>query len=151
MRPYSKPLGFTFIEILIVFFIVAVLSALLAPVLIQSPHRTLQDATREVTTALRETRRIAVIEGSRSSFVMDTETGHLGSDSADRHRRLPDGMTGQMTTAQTLLQSDSTGRIDFFPNGSSTGGQILLGFGDRSVQIDVEWLIGKILVGPVTP
>jgi len=45
---------------------------------------------------------------------------------------------------QQELVSDTSGGIRFFPDGSSTGGNIAVVLGEREWRINVGWLTGEI-------
>ncbi len=127
------------------------LSAILAPVLLPSPARVLRTAASEVATGLRETRRLARAEQQRRRFTIDTEQRRFGTDGRGQGRRLPDDVDVALTTAQSLLVSDSRGGIDFYPDGSSTGGRVALSADGRRMHVDIEWLTGRVRVAEVAP
>ena len=141
--------GFTLVELLIVLTLLATLSAILAPILIPSPGRTLRGAASEIATTLRETRRQAQAEQARRRFVVDTRTGRFGIEGAGSWRALPEGVVAALTTAEALLGEHGRGGIDFFPDGSSTGGRVTLGMDGQSVRVDIAWLTGRIQVSGV--
>jgi general secretion pathway protein H len=138
--------GFTLIELLIVFTLLVTLSAVLAPLLLPSPARTLRGAASEIATTLRETRRQAQAGQTRRRFVIDTQSGRFGIQGVDSRRALPDEIKAALTTGKSLLTSESEGGIDFFPDGSSSGGRVYLKIDKRSLKVDVEWLTGRIRV-----
>jgi general secretion pathway protein H len=144
--PRRQPTGFTLVELLIVLTLLAVLTAVLAPVLLPSPGRALREAASEVATTLRETRRHARADQKRRRFLVDTQSGQFGIEDTPSWRSLPDDMSVELTTAESLLTGETRGGIDFFPDGSSTGGRVLLGMADQSVQVDIEWLTGRIRI-----
>lgn len=141
--------GFTLAEILIVLTLVVTLTAMLTPLLLPSPGKQLREASVDIATTLRETRRLAQADQRRARFIMDTESGQYGTEGRSQVRRLPDGINAELTTAQSLLLGDSGGGIDFFPDGSSTGGRVVLGLDDYRRQVDIEWLTGRIRVSDV--
>lgn len=143
--------GFTLIELLVVITLLAILSAILAPILMPSPARTLRAAASEVATTLRETRRLAQSQQAHRRFLVDTETERYGIEGAAAWRQLPEGTQAELTTAQSLLLDRGRGGIDFFPDGSSTGGRVTLAMSGRSVRVDIEWLTGRIRVSEVEP
>jgi general secretion pathway protein H len=55
-------------------------------------------------------------------------------------------MKAALTTGRSLVTGESEGGIDFFPDGSSTGGRVYLEIDARSLKVDVEWLTGRIRV-----
>lgn len=142
--------GFSLIEVLIVMTLVVTMTALLAPILLPSPGRVLRASASDVAVTLRETRRHARAESRRKRFLVDTAEQRFGIADSNRWKSLPEGMTVQLTTAQSLVTDEDRGGIDFFPDGTSTGGRLVLGMAQQSVQIDVEWLTGRIrVVDPV--
>jgi general secretion pathway protein H len=144
-----RPTGFTLVELIIALTILVTLTAVLAPVMFPSPGRSLRQAGSEIATTLRETRRHAQAEQARRRFLMDTQSGSYGIEKVQRQHVLPEGMSAQLTTAESLLTGETTGGIDFFPDGSSTGGRVLLGMDDQSLQVDIEWLTGRIRVSEI--
>jgi general secretion pathway protein H len=143
--------GFTLVEVLIVLTLLVTLSAILAPVLLPSPTRVLRTAASDVATGLRETRRLARAEQQRRRFTIDTEQRRFGIEGRSEGRRLPDDVTIALTTAESLMVNDARGGIDFFPDGSSTGGRVALSIDGRRLHVDIEWLTGRIRVAEVTP
>ena len=72
--------GFTLIELLVVITLLAILSAILTPILIPSPARTLQAAASEVAPTLRETRRLAQTRQAHRRLTLDTESELYGTE-----------------------------------------------------------------------
>ena len=138
--------GFTLIELLIVFTLLVTLSAMLAPLMLPSPTRTLHVAASNIATSLRETRRQAQADQMRRRFLIDTETGRFGIEGSASWRALPEDVEAALTTARSLITGDSSGGIDFFPDGSSTGGRVYLKIAEQSLKVDIEWLTGRIRV-----
>jgi len=141
--------GFTLVELLVVLTLLAILSAVLAPILAPSPVRTLRGAASEIATTLRETRRQAQAEQARRRFVVDTGVGSFGIEGASAWRPLPEGVEVALTTAEALVAAQGRGGVDFFPDGSSSGGRVTLGMDGESIRVDIEWLTGRIRVSGV--
>jgi len=60
--------------------------------------------------------------------------------------QIRDGIALRLVTARKELSGNVSGRLRFFPDGSSTGGRIVLvNDGDRR-EIEVDWLTGKIIM-----
>lgn len=143
-RSYSH--GFTLIEVLVVLTLLVVIAAVLTPVLLPSPARTLHTAAGELVVALRETRRIAQARRQPNRFHVDTEAGRYGNALGGDWRSLPEHSTVELTTARSLTDSAGRGGIAFFPDGSSSGGRLRLGLDGHTAQIDVEWLTGRVIL-----
>ena len=57
---------------------------------------------------------------------------------------LPEDIALELFTARSELESDTVGRVRFFPDGSSTGGRITLSLAERRYMVDVDWLTGRV-------
>ena len=143
--------GFTLVEVLVVLTLLVTLSAILAPVLMPSPARVLRTAASDVATGLREARRLARADQQRRRFTIDTEQRRFGIEGRNRGRQLPEDVSIQLTTARALQVDGARGGVDFFPDGSSTGGRVALSAQGRRLHVDIEWLTGRIRVAEVTP
>ena len=95
--------------------------------------------------ALRATRAQAIVTGKEQVFDVDIRKNtYKGADHRDV--RLPSGMKLSITSAKEDQPNSSTGRIRFFPDGSSTGGHITLQREQRKWQVNVSWLTGAVSV-----
>ena len=147
----SRTLGVTLIEVLVVLSLLVVVAAMLTPMLLPSPARTLHAAAGELVVALRETRRIAQARREPNRFVIDTEAKRYGDAIGGDWRSLPKDSTVELTTARSLTDEDGGGSIAFFPDGSSSGGRLRVGLEGYVAQIDVEWLTGRITLSKEAP
>ena len=59
---------------------------------------------------------------------------------------LPAALEVELFTAHTEQISDDAGNIRFFPDGSSTGGEIVLGDGRSKFHVQVDWLTGRVSI-----
>ena len=102
-------------------------------------------ASSELAGALRATRAQAIVHAQEQVFDVDTRTNSY--DGAN-HREvpLPRGLKVSITSAKEDQPNDHTGRIRFFPDGSSTGGRITLKSGQREWHVNVSWLTGDVQV-----
>lgn len=95
--------------------------------------------------ALRATRARAIVSGAPQVFEVDiAQRVYRGADQHDV--RLPQGMKVSITSAQQDQANATTGRIRFFPDGSSTGGHITLQRERRQWLVNVSWLTGAVSV-----
>jgi len=102
-------------------------------------------ASGELAAALRATRAQAIVRGQEQVFDVDTRKNtYRGADQRDV--RLPQGMRLSITSAKEDQPDTTTGRIRFFPDGSSTGGHITLQRERRRWQVNVSWLTGAVSV-----
>ena len=136
--------GFTLIEMIVVI----VLIGIVASVVTFAFTRTLagariQAASNDLVAGLRYTRGQAIVKGEQKVLMLDLEKNTwLAPGKAERE--LPKDMILRLTTAQQELTSEKTGGIRFFPDGSSTGGNIAVVLGEREWKINVGWLTGEV-------
>lgn len=138
--------GFTLIEMLVVLTVAALIVGLALPRLTGAEEKaTLRTAAREVAAALRNTRSLAMTRGQTQAFVIDTAKGAFRAGLA-APGQLPHGVQLALVTVTADRDSTSQGRIQFFADGSSTGGGVLLAAGKTRSKVLVDWLTGRISV-----
>jgi len=146
-RAIWKPRGFTLVELLVVLAIGGLLLAVTPPLITAAmPGIELKAAARRTAGAMRLAREIAIAEGRDAAWVVDVENNSYQIDGSHRRGSLPGGLEVELVAAENEMQSDSVGAIRFFPDGSSTGGRVILKRGDAGYQVGVNWLTGRILV-----
>lgn len=141
--PDSTPgmAGFTLVEVLVVLAILGLVATVALPRLGASPGVTLDAAARDLTGALRATRSAAIARNQPQVMMLDVERRGFTSP-AGGARSLPAEMRLALKLAAPEMESPARGGIRFFPDGSSTGGEITLALGDRARRICVHWLTG---------
>ncbi|MGB0514155.1 MAG: GspH/FimT family protein, partial [Wenzhouxiangellaceae bacterium] len=107
----------------------------------------IRNEAREVIAGLRHTRGQAIVRKTEQVFRVDAD--NLVWQAAGRPAEsLPEGLDITLTTARSELTGENAGGIRFYPDGSSTGGSILLSVGEREWYITVGWLTGEISQDP---
>ncbi|MBU1211978.1 MAG: prepilin-type N-terminal cleavage/methylation domain-containing protein [Alphaproteobacteria bacterium] len=140
--------GFSLIEMLAVLVILSLigwLSLSLNP--LRGGGRSLELSARELSGALRNVRRQA-IAGNRIETVEFDVNSRAYATANDRRRKLPAGVGLDITTANTARTGPSTVRLRFYPDGSSTGGRVVLRDRQRRIAIEIDWLTGAIEMTP---
>jgi general secretion pathway protein H len=102
-------------------------------------------ASGELAAALRAPRAQAIVKQAERHFDVDIRAATYRA-AGGRSVTLPKGMTVSITSAKEDQVNRSTGRIRFFPDGSSTGGHVTLQQGKRQWQVNVAWLTGAVSV-----
>lgn len=139
--------GFTLVELLVVLAVAGLLLAVVPPLISASmPGIELKAAARRTAGALRLAREVAIAHGRDAAWVVDVESNAYRIDGDHRRGRLPGGLEIELVAAEEEMRSDSVGAIRFFPDGSSTGGRVILKRGDGGYQVGVNWLTGRILI-----
>lgn len=139
--------GFTLIELLVVMVLMGVILAVVPMALFNVlPGAELKGAARDIAAGLRQARSLAVLGNRDVDFVVDIAARDYAILGKGESRALPERLEIQLETAQSDLSDDDVGVISFFPDGSSTGGRVTLGWEGREYHIMVDWLTGQVSV-----
>ncbi len=149
-RLSSGSRGFSLLELLLVMAIMALGFVFIAPNFAKTMESVrYRSAIREVASGLRQVRGIALSQSREAVFFMDVEKHIYRIDRLAKTHHLPDFIELTLVTAESELQEPGTGTIRFFPDGSATGGGVVLTWGSRRKQIKVNWLSGRVTIGEV--
>lgn len=131
--------GFTLLEMLAVIILIS-LAAGLVGFGLQQGLRVAKErqAVGQMVDALRSTRAQAIISGTPARTVFDLE--QLSFQAPGRPvRHWPADLQVTVHTAE-----HAGAAVEFYPDGSSTGGNLLLANGSRRWRIDIGWLTGSV-------
>jgi general secretion pathway protein H len=148
-RPAAGAAGFTLLEILVVLAIVGF--ALVLVVGYRPPWSrafAVDTIAAELSSELRLVRSEAIAENRPVALELDVK-GHRYRGGSAAPRPLPASLSIQVLTIAGQRQDAEVGSIRFNPDGSSTGGRIVLAEGARRVAIGVDWLTGRVSVADV--
>lgn len=150
LRPAQLAGGFTLVE-LIVAFAVATLLLAATPLAVMKVRDAVQyrSTVRNVISELRLARHQSVLSGRAVAFEVNSATRHFGSESPGRP--IPEGLGFDAVVAASEISADGTARIRFFPDGSSTGGSVMIFRQPRhdGVRLRVDWLLGRVTQEPL--
>ncbi|UPG94927.1 GspH/FimT family pseudopilin [Luteibacter aegosomatissinici] len=138
--------GFTLFEMLAVILLIGLAAAAVSiPVTQGLASARVNAASGELAAALRYTRTQAIVKGESQALEVDVRAAtYRPPGKGDVH--LPRDMRVAITSAREDQANATTGRIRFFPDGSSTGGRITLTRGQREWHVNVGWLTGAVSV-----
>jgi general secretion pathway protein H len=137
--------GFTLLEMVVVLAIAALLLAVTPPLITAAmPGVELKASARRVAAGLRLAREEAIRSGSDIAFTLDLEERTFQVGGGYRNGKLPEGLNLKLEAAEREMLSDRVGAVRFFPDGSSTGGRIILSRNGAGYQVGVQWLTGRI-------
>ncbi|MEJ2619904.1 MAG: GspH/FimT family protein [Candidatus Thiodiazotropha sp.] len=141
----SRLEGFTLLELLVVLVLAGALVAITPPLINRVvPSVKLKGASQEMSSALRFLRNWAISNREEGVFMLDLEQKSYRITPRERTYKVPDSSELTVISAAEESASEKQGVIRFYPDGSSTGGQISLrGSGDE-YKIDVDWLTGRV-------
>ncbi len=144
----SRPKGFTLIELLVVMALGALLIGLVPPMISAAfPGVQLKAAARSTAAGLRLAREEAIRGGHDVAFLLDVEGRSFQVEGDARTVTLPSGFDLKIEGARSEMRDDQVGGVRFYPDGSSTGGRVLLSREGRGYQVGVAWLTGRIAIG----
>ncbi len=142
--PLRPTHGFTLIEVLVVMVMLAIIAGVMAFNMTGSLRGTeIRSVSRDLVAAMRYTRAQAVYKHKEQTINFDVERKTYQAPGKDTVQ-IPEEMEIKLFTAESEIASDATGRIRFFPDGSSTGGRVTLLMDSRFWRINVAWLTGDI-------
>ncbi|MCY7388670.1 MAG: GspH/FimT family pseudopilin [Burkholderiales bacterium] len=139
--------GFSLLEVIAVITIMG-LAYVLVPKMVFSgvSGAELRANARAVATGLRIARDVAINTKREAVMSLDMENREFTLPNNSKLHKLHDQLDVKLYTAQADLISDKVGTIRFFPDGSSNGGRVTLGTGERGFEIDVDWLTGHVTI-----
>ena len=169
--------GFTLIELILVLVIIGFLTSLVAPAITSTTGLRLKTTTKRVAAGLRFARSQAVISGSDYRATFDLDNGKVtieclagensyGDEMSEGSRReeyedeerapsppekkvysMPEGITIAKVVLDDEEFYEDQVEIDFFPNGSCSGGDIfLMDAKERFYRITLEFLTGIVKI-----
>ncbi len=142
--------GFTLLEIMVVLAIAGLVLGVSGPMALKLYESTqYRSAVKDVMTSLTAARYSAISSGRYVDVVTTPELRTIKA--GKKEVTLTDNVNLSVTSAQSLNQMiEGAGVIRFFPDGTSTGGSILLEHKNgNGVQLRVDWLLGSIKQVPL--
>ncbi len=138
------PRGFTLLEMLIVLSVLALAVAMIAPGSQRyNRGKALDTKVTELSAFLRHSRARAIGVNHPVSVVFQIKRRLVTADSGTGNLVMPADLSIRIESAAQLSVTGRP-RIVFFPDGTSSGGRITLADENRSADISVEWLTGRV-------
>jgi general secretion pathway protein H len=141
-RREARLAGFTLLEMLVVVTLLALVAVVIVPPLARpSDNFRLQSTARDVVGALRLTRGAAILRGTEMTVVIDVDKRTVESPVMPQKTFFPE-VVAQLRVAEPERIAPARGGFRFFPDGSSTGGDVALTLRDKKVSLCVNWMTG---------
>lgn len=142
-RQHCSSAGFTLVELIVVIAIIATITALTIPAIMRPSERfVLKQTVDEIRASLKLTRSAAITTGREQVFMIDLHQRSYGSATI-KEQHFPESIEAALKVAEPERSSASRGGIRFFPDGSSTGGELTLSINARQARLCVHWLTGR--------
>jgi general secretion pathway protein H len=143
-RPVS---GFTLLELIIVLVIIASVSVIGLRFASGGISNTeVKSSARQVAAALRLARSEALTLRKEVGVTISLDKHVFRVSTEDKESQLNSQIELKLFTAEEYVQDQSTGTIQFFPDGSSSGGRVTLVAGPIQYEVDVDWLTGRVAI-----
>lgn len=147
----AKERGFTLIELMVVFAILALIMAV-APSAYDRMKTAMdyRDVVRGVVTEMRSARQQAVLTGRDTAFAVDLEHQQYGVEGG-KPRSIPQGIELRAIVADSEARGTHFA-IRFLPSGGASGGSVdvlRIASGD-GVRVRADWFSGRVEQEPVT-
>ncbi len=138
--PQSGTAGYTLVELLVVLAIMGFLAVAAVPLLSASrPGLDVRAAANAIAQDLRLTRQAAIDSGGGARLVLDPK--------AHRYVRLPGGKPCTLPKDIALaVTGPAQGEIDFYPDGSTSGGTVTVTAAHTKHRVTVRWPSGEIVL-----
>ncbi|KAF2992323.1 hypothetical protein MJC1_00704 [Methylocystis sp. MJC1] len=145
--PQRRRAGFTMLESLVVLALIALLAGMSSQLLRPpSARMRLEAATRGFCATLRATRSRAIATNGEAAVVVDLFSKTYASPVGGVGKLPADAQIG-LDVANTQRLSERSGAITFFPDGGSTGGDMILQTPEARATISINWLTGEAKCG----
>jgi general secretion pathway protein H len=137
------------LELLVVLALATLLLAIAPPLITAAlPGVEIKSSARQIAAGLRLAREEAIRSGQDVAFTLDLENRHFEVEGGFRRVSLPDTIELKLTAAESEMIDDQVGGVRFYPDGSSTGGRVIVYTGNSGWQVGVQWLTGRIRLAP---
>ncbi|WFU66690.1 GspH/FimT family pseudopilin [Bradyrhizobium brasilense] len=139
----NEQAGFALLEALCVLTILMLVMGLAVPALLRQPDGPrLEAAARQLAGSLRLARADAIAASTETFVAIDADRRLVSATS-----RAPTGLPGDidlhLSVARQERRGSSSAGIRFFPDGTSSGGDVTLSLNGREARVTVNWLNGE--------
>jgi general secretion pathway protein H len=144
--------GFSLLEMVCVIAIIALVAAVLLPMVPRQTSRArLQAYAMQAATLLKSDRSAAIRRGVDVATLVDPHARAIRAGASREMLQLPDDVRFDALLPQSCRQRAALSVISFFPDGMSCGGTIALSRLGTAYEIRVNWLTGRIEMNSRAP
>ncbi len=142
--------AYSLLELLLVLAIAGLLITLIPPMFSKGASSAeLKASARGVVAGVRSARSQAISQQKTLALRFDLQEKNFRIEGNSKIYRFPSDLEIKLELAQSAQAGknkdfdDNIGVILFFPDGSSSGGRVILGYGERQYVVDIAWLSGQ--------
>ena len=134
------------VELLVVLLIIGLMTAIAIPHFGNlAPRLEARATAREVVSMLRVARGLAIRDNREVLVVVDLDDRVMAIDTGRRLEFEP-ALDLRLLTGTAELIDDGSGRIRFYPDGTSTGGRVTVSDDGHDFDVRIDWLTGRVAV-----
>jgi len=137
--------GFTLIELLVVIMVMSIISSLVIPYYKSGKKSDLNNISRRLVSNLRYVRSDAIRSGKKKEVHFDLSKNNYVYGKEKKVVHIPDEVRIRLMLDWRGI-SENTGRLKFYPDGSSSGASVELEKDGKYLTIVATWLSGNITV-----
>ena len=142
----ARARGFTLVELLVTLMIMVAMLGVAVPQFSRAMlHLQLRKSTQEIAAVLRQARNSSISQSRTAALVLDTEDHTLQSGPDGRVYQWPADIDVAVVSNATYVVARDTS-IRFYPDGTASGGMLMVSANERSYTISVDWLTGRVRV-----
>ncbi len=145
-----KEIGFSLLELIVVMVILGMMIALVIPNIGSGQVTILNSQVRGAMAVLKHARRSAIVEGKQRVAILQEGKNTDKAIVAPGHW-VSNGATLQWADKETVAENSDKGKkkaaihkITFYPEGGSSGGELILIYQGHKAKISINPLTGKI-------
>lgn len=143
----TSPRGFTLIEMIVVLVMLAAAVSLISGVnLRQRDSLVLRDFGTSLTAFFQLARSTALADGRKSVCLLDVAGRRVYSPGVGRSVSVPAGVDVARRPPFPGTDEENVRLMEFFMDGSSSGGAVAMAFGEHTGLIEVDPLLGGVRV-----
>jgi general secretion pathway protein H len=137
--------GFTLLEMVCVLALIAMMAAVLLPLIPRHTSRArLQAYALQAAAVLKEDRNAAIRRGTGVATLVDAGSRLIRSGATADVIRIPEDVRFEALLPRTCDRREALSTISFFASGMSCGGTIALTRLDVGYEVRVNWLTGRV-------
>ncbi len=144
---HDRELGFTILELLVVMAILAGVASITFPLVYRAhPEATLRATANHLAGELRAARGYAIKTNQQQTLTLDVGRRIYWVAGRGRPQRIANSVGLDFVTLEKERVDGSQARLRFMPDGSATGGNIVLTSGGHKATVEVDWMTGHARV-----